>query len=349
MTEMLPPWLLPAWQAVRARGARLPHALLLTGPAGSGKRLFGERLAQALLCTQPDAQGFACGQCKDCNWIAGGNHPDHFLLVPAADEAAEEEAEEGGKKEKTRSTQIVIDQVRQLQSALEVGAGGHAGGRRVVLIDPAEAMNVAAANALLKSLEEPGENTVFILASDAPRKLLATIRSRCQVIEFMPPPEAQAQAWLQAQDVADDALLGFAGGLPLAAKTLATPVWLGLRRKLAEDLAQLGQRDPLRLAAEWEARLKAKDALEAGFAMPTLIDWVQRWLADGARVASGATPRFYADFAAALQAQTRIPLLAWLESLRELDTHRRSASHPLNPRLFLEDLFLSMFRRLRAH
>ena len=347
MRESLPPWLLPLWRGLRQRDARLPHAILLSGPQGSGKRLFAEHLAAALVCVAPQEDGFACGHCKACTWLASGNHPDHFVIVPAADEAADDEAEDNGKKEKARSTQIVIDQVRALQAALEVGSGGHAGGRRVVLIDPAEAMNTAAANALLKSLEEPGEGVVFVLASDAPRSLLPTIRSRCQVLEFLPPAASEAGAWLQAQGVSNPALLGFASGLPLAARRFSGGALTQLRSQLAADLSAVPPRDPLRLASEWEARIKLKATQEAGFSMPDLVDWVQRWLSDGARVAAGSVPRFFADHEAALRS-IPAPIHGWLAALRDLQAHRRSATHPLNPRLYLEDLFLTVLRRLAA-
>ncbi|MDQ7989723.1 MAG: DNA polymerase III subunit delta' [Candidatus Dactylopiibacterium sp.] len=344
--ESLPEWLLPAWRDLRARGERLPHALLLCGPAGSGKRLFATHFARALLCRTPDARGFACGHCADCTWLAAGNHPDLFTVIPAADEEEAEDADatEGGKKEKARSTQIVIDQVRSLQAALEIGSGGHAGGRRVVILDPAEAMNVAAANALLKSLEEPVGSTVFLLLSHVPRQLLPTIRSRCQVIDFPRPARAVAQAWLEQQGVKDAALLGFASGLPLAARELAQGARGELRRQLAAELGRLDSLDPLKLAADWEARLKSRPALECGFAMPDLLDWLQRWLADGVRVAHGLPPACFEDARADLARLAQGRAERYLEAYRAIQAHRRAAQHPLNARLFLEDIALCLRR-----
>ena len=347
--EILPDWLLPLWQDLRKRGARLPHALLFSGPEGSGKRLFAEHLARALLCQSPDAQGFACGACPDCKWIESGNHPDLFALIPAADEAmAEEEGEstESGKKEKAKSTQIVIDQVRGLQASLEVGAGGHAGGRRLVIVDPAEAMNTAAANALLKALEEPNGSTVYLMLSNAPRRLLPTIRSRCQVLDFPRPDAGQAVAWMRREGIENDALLGFASGLPLAARSYAKGVLFEARKKIASDLATLGVRDPLKLAADWESSLKAKGAQEGGFTMPVLINWLQRWLSDGVRVAAGNSARFFADYTAELSRQAQGRGEAWLNAYREIEAHRRMASHPLNQRLLLEELLLTVYRRI---
>lgn len=347
--ETLPLWLLPLWQDLRGRAARLPHALLFCGPEGSGKRLFAEHLARALLCQAPDAQGFSCGRCADCTWLESGNHPDFFTLVPAADEAVGEEEGDGqepARKEKAKSTQIVIDQVRALQTSLEVGAGGHAGGRRVVIIDPAEAMNLAAANALLKALEEPNGSTVYLLLSNAPRRLLATIRSRCQVLDFPRPAPHQARAWLQSEGVENPALLGFASGLPLAARGYARGALAEIRTQVANDLAGLDTREPLKLAADWDGRLKAKGNQEAGFTMPVLVAWLQRWLSDGVRVAHGNTPRFFADYGDELGRQAVGRADAWLAAYREVAAHRRMAAHPLNSRLFLEELLLSVLRRI---
>lgn len=347
--EALPVWLLPVWQDLRSRQGRLAHALLLTGPHGSGKRLFAEHFARSLLCQSPDEKGFACGHCPDCTWMASGNQPDFFSIVPAADEAEAEDAGEAGestKKEKAKSTQIVIDQVRSLQAALEIGAGGHSGGWRVVIVDPAEAMNVAAANALLKALEEPSGNTLYLMLSNAPRRLLATIRSRCQVVTFPRPGKESAFAWLDAQGIQNKALLGFASSLPMAAREYASGPLAEARSKLAADLAALPVKDPLRLAAEWETRLKAKGAVEAGLNMAVFIDWLERWLSDGVWVAMGQHARFFADFEDALAAQARGRSEAWLAAYREVQERRPIALHPLNLRLFLEDLLVGVFRRL---
>lgn len=352
-TERLPDWLLPLWQRASVDIARLPHALLLVGPPGSGKRMFAEQLAQRLLC-QRAQRGVACGECPACRWFADGNHPDMLRLVPASAEDADagdagEDAESvgDGKKEKKKSDQILIEQVRDMQSLLEVG--GHQGGRRVVLIDPAEAMNVHTANALLKSLEEPPTDTLFLLVSHAPGRLLPTIRSRCQVWPFPRPAADDAKAWLNANGVTDaDALLGFASGLPLAAKALAEGPMGEARTRFARDVAALHKSDPLRLASEWESWLKSKAALEAGLSMTHIVSWLQRWLADGVRVAGGSAPRFFSDAEPAIRQQCQSRGAACLSCYNELAAFRRVAQHPLNQRLFLEDVLLRVARSLRT-
>lgn len=347
-TETLPDWLQPLWRRVTGDLAKLPHALLLCGPAGSGKRLFAEQLAQRLLCGQAVSTGFACGECPSCRWFADGNHPDMHRMVPESAEESDDEAEgeAEGKKDKKKSDQIRIEQVRDMQGLLEVS--GHQGGRRVVLIDPAEAMNVHTANALLKSLEEPATDAVFILVSHAPRRLLPTIRSRCQVLDFPRPDGATARAWLDRHGVRNaEALLGFSSGLPIAARSLADGALGEARARFARDLSALPKADPLKLAAEWESWLKSKAATEAGLTLTHLVSWLQRWLADGARIAQGGGARFFADFEAVIGGLASGRGAQWLSCYNELAAYRRVAQHPLNQRLFLEDVLLRVARGMR--
>lgn len=346
----LPDWLMPTWRALQARRDRLPHALLLAGASGSGKRVFAEHLGRALLCRQPDPQGFACGDCDDCRWLASDNHPDLLRVVPAADqETAQDEqdaTDASGKKEKARSSQILIDQVRALQSALELGAGGHAGGRRVVILEPVEAMNVSAANALLKLLEEPGTGQLFLMITHAPKRLLPTLRSRCQAVAFPRPSDADTAGWVRRGGIPNaSAMLGFCSGLPLLAERMHERGLDAARQQLAEDLAHLPASDPLKLAAQWETRLKAKDAHERGLDLASLISWIQRWLSDGARCALGLPARFYADFQPELVRLSGGQHAAWIACFREFHGYRAVAHHPLNMRLVLEELFLVLHRR----
>ncbi len=159
-----------------AQKAQLAHALLIKGPRGIGKQAFGTELAQALLCESPASDGTACAQCKACNWFTSGAHPDFRILAPVTEGDAEAETEEGGKKTKA-SPWISIEQVRELHDFIYVSS--HRGGRKVILVCPAEALNVNAANALLKSLEEPPALTHFILISHRPQRLMMVRGSRC--------------------------------------------------------------------------------------------------------------------------------------------------------------------------
>ena len=207
---------------------RLPHALLFAGAAGTGKFRLAQSLAQALLCAHPRA-GLACGECDGCHLSAAGTHPDAQTLVPEAG-----------------SNTIKIDQVRRLVEF--AGRTAHFGGARVALIAPAEALNRSAQNALLKTLEEPGEGLVLILVSDQPSLLLPTIRSRCQQRHLPLPGRDAALEWLIPQVGERDApaLLAAAQGAPLRALGLQEADWFAAREKLAGQLlaVALGHASP---------------------------------------------------------------------------------------------------------
>src|SRR5689334_16771376 len=146
---MIYSWHKTEFGSLLKRKAGLPHALLLRGPRGIGKLAFAESLATALLCEKPAQDGAPCGQCASCGWIGQGSHPDFRRLEPE-NLARGEEAEQGAEKKEKASTQISVDQARSLADFIHVSS--HRGGSKVVLIHPAEALNVNAANALLKGL-----------------------------------------------------------------------------------------------------------------------------------------------------------------------------------------------------
>ncbi|MFP5440907.1 MAG: DNA polymerase III subunit delta' [Gammaproteobacteria bacterium] len=275
------PWQHAAWTALQARAAeRLPHALLLTGEPGIGKRRFADAFAAWLLCDTPQSTSLpsACGRCKSCLLAAAGTHPDLLVVVPEAMRASEDG--EGDGKKKKPSREIRVDDVRALIGFAAQTA--QFGGRRVVVIEPAQAMNVNAANALLKTLEEPGEGTVLLLVCDQPAALTATIRSRCQSLPLPSPTRQQAQAWLAAElggDSARATALLAAAGTPTRALALAdADDWVVQRRSLAPLLVDVltGEVSAVRFA---EQAAKAPEAL--------LLDWLPSLLVDAVRLAEG--------------------------------------------------------------
>lgn len=345
---MIHPWLQPTWQRLAELGERLPHALLFVGPAGLGKRALAEALAARLLCDAPRADGHACGHCEPCQWRLTGNHPDLQRVVPAADAVAaategegEPAAREAGGK--AASVQIVIDQIRDLQAALSVT--GHHSSRRVVVLDPAEAMNAFTANALLKLLEEPPAGCVFVLVSSAPRQLLPTIRSRCQQWHFTRPDAAALAQWAAHADKEARALLAIGGGMPLAAERLAQAGAAAMHARFVRDIGGLQPADVLRLAAQWEAWLKSKEALAAGFGLAELADWMQRWVGDLAVLRLGGRVRFFPAQEAALAAlASRMSVAAASACYNEFAQIRRVSRHPLSLRLVLEDMLMRYAR-----
>lgn len=239
----LRPWQADAWsrlQARRERGA-LPHALLLAGPAGLGKREFRDAWVKGLLCQQP-SQGLPCGVCRSCLLVAAGTHPDVISLSF------------GLRKDGVTRSEIVVDQVRDLSQRLAMSS--QFGGWQVVTIDPADAMNAAAANALLKTLEEPTASTLLVLVADEPARLPATIRSRCQRIDFAVPSREVSLDWLRAEGVADaGAALDAAGGNPGMARAWAADGALKQRGEVRQDLKALaaGRGDAMEVTRRWQA------------------------------------------------------------------------------------------------
>lgn len=235
------PWHAEDWarlQARRARGA-LPHALLLCGPAGLGKRAFAQRFVRGLLCEHP-TDGDACGQCRSCKLLDAGTHPDTITLSF------------GLRKDGTPRTEIIVEQIRDLSARLAMRS--QFGGWQVAIIDPADAMNTSASNALLKTLEEPATQTMLMLVADAPWRLPQTIRSRCQRIEFALPDEASALTWLKAQNVAKpQAALEAASGNPGLALAWAQTGALDRRIEVRRDLATLaaGRGQTTEVARRW--------------------------------------------------------------------------------------------------
>jgi len=245
LAEVPLPWQQETWRALASRllEGKLPHGLLIAGQPGVGKGLFATAFARLALCRDPK-DGRACGACSGCAQFDAASHPD-FSRVTF------EEREGKAGEEGTLKLNISVEQVRTLIGDLQLRS--HQGGRKVALIEPAEGMSVAAANSLLKTLEEPPADTLLLLVSSAPGRLPATIRSRCQVVALPAPETSQALAWLQVRGSRDDwsVLLGFCGGAPLAALELAATDISARRKAFFETLARLrgGQANPVMLAA----------------------------------------------------------------------------------------------------
>jgi DNA polymerase-3 subunit delta' len=327
------------WESLTAADARLPHALLFAGPKGVGKREVADALAARLLCeAAPAACQPACGQCPSCLMMASGTHPDFRLVQPEAAEEEEGGAAEEGKKK--ASKQIRIQQIRELEAFFHVG--GHRGGARVCIIEPAEAMNAVTANSLLKILEEPDASFYFLMVSNRWNTLLPTLLSRSRRVMFAAPAEAESRAWLSRRKLAgEEKWLPFFGQAPLALAEAAGNGRLKILDALVADLMK--PQDPLAHAGRWETHVKADGAL----AMEDLVTTVQKWLFDLGQVAVGAQPRYFPqriEPLAALSGRVSLPLL--MQAQKQAAQLRAWANHPLNARLFLEDLAVRAFRPL---
>jgi len=178
------PWLETYRQTIATALAqgRLPHALLLTGLQGVGKGVLAEAIAGQLLCPAATLETGPCGHCDACAQLNAGSHPDYLRIQPEED-----------------SSVIKVDQIRLLAEKLSFSS--HQGGYKVAVLNPAGNMNINAANSLLKTLEEPSDNTVLLLICERPSQLPATVRSRCQQIRVEVPGQDVALQWLAGQGI----------------------------------------------------------------------------------------------------------------------------------------------------
>ncbi|MBL8353162.1 MAG: DNA polymerase III subunit delta' [Burkholderiaceae bacterium] len=314
------PWLGDAL----ARSAALAgaHALLVHGPAGAGHLEFALLLAQAVLCEAggDEAAGRPCGRCSSCHLVATRVHPDLLIVLPDALRVqlgwVDDEDGRLTKADAKPSRDLRVEQVRQAIGWSQRTSGRGRG--KVLLLHPADAMNAAAANALLKTLEEPPGSMRLLLTSADPERLLPTVRSRCQRLRLGLPAADQALDWLQAQGVDEaPALLAVAGGSPLEAQACAreglTAAWLAaLPRRVAA-----GDASPL-----------------VGRALPRAIELLLKLAHDAQVQAAGGAPRFFSG--------EQMPGAADPAALREwqraLLRAARHDEHPWNAGLLVESL-----------
>lgn len=327
------PWHRVEFEGLLKRRASLPHALLLRGPRGVGKLAFAEALARALLCEHPDAEGHACGDCAACGWMGQGSHPDLRRLEPES-LSGSESAETGEKREKA-SNQISVGQVRGIAEFVNVTS--HRGRAKIILIHPAEALNVPAANALLKSLEEPPPQTYFVLVAHRWHRILPTIKSRCELVPLALPSPGAAREWLTQEGVARAELaLAQAGGAPLLAAGLDEDYW----RQREGFLKAIGSGSPDALAIAEQLRDQPPDRI---------VGWMQKWSFDLATYKTTGAVRYNPDFVPAIAAAARgVELLEAVRFLRSMTRLQRIVAHPLNARLFYEELLLTYVALLRG-
>jgi DNA polymerase-3 subunit delta' len=317
------PWHDALWSALARQFEQLPHALLLQGRPGLGKHDFAVQLAQALLCEQA-RDGVACGQCHTCRLFAAGTHPD-LAGVGLAEDAKS----------------ITVDQIRALGDFLSLRP--HTAARKVVIISPAEAMNINAANSLLKLLEEPPLGSMLLLVTSHPARLPATIRSRCARLLFRLPALALGQTWLQTRPHGGEAatLLALAGGAPLLAETLAREEFSPLRAKLLQDLTALsqGREHPVSCAARWK-----------GHGTGRILGWLHGFVADQIKLWMGAPASTLCNPELALSGMQEknkykiSELYGFIDAILE---NYRQLNSPLDELLMLEDILIRWVRLSR--
>ena len=315
------PWQAPQWLRLcelRANN-RLPHALLLGGPNGVGKRRFARAIAHSLLC-EKSITANPCGECRPCHLNLAGTHPDFKVLEP----------EEPGK-------QIKVDQIRAISDF--IGQTAQQGGYKILIIEPAEAMNINAANALLKSLEEPTDNTFILLVCDSVGLLLPTIKSRCQFLGFPVPAQAESLAWLAStlkEKGQADSLLRDAGDRPLAALALIESGALQQRQAMQTQLIDMvqGRASALQIAELW----KNIDLIE-------VLGWLQLKMSDLIRFNQGGV--FIGQHWQGLVVNDVKKIFLLVDVISTLQAKVSRGATP-NKQLVLEDILLrtcEVFRR----
>ena len=301
----------------------MPHALVVAGPAGLGKRAFAAELAAALLCDARRDDAHACGTCRACRLRASGAHPDLHPVSFALNDRGEPRSE------------IVVGQIRELAETLSKTS--QFGGFRIATIDPADALNPNAANALLKTLEEPPPGAVLVLVSDRPELLIATIRSRCQRVEARFPPRELALGWLRSQAIGAEAAaraLDLAAGNPGIALGFASPESLALAEEVARDLERIAGRA---VGAEEVAQRWAKDRPGERLELAGELARIAAWRSAGVVVPESRLARLTAR-------ADLFKLAAWWDRLNGV---RAQVSTPLRTDLLLFEV-LDEFRELAA-
>jgi DNA polymerase-3 subunit delta' len=300
------PWL--AAPLRRTLATSQAHALLIHGPGRVGQFELALALGQAWLCEQTSIAlvDRPCGSCASCRLVAARSHPDLLVLVPDALREALGWSVEGGEGddagEGTRKKPSKEIRVEAIRAAIAFATTTSARGRgKIVVVHPAERMNDIAANAFLKTLEEPVGDSRFLLCSAAPDSLLPTIRSRCQAVALAVPPAAEAEAWLAAQGIdAPAVLLAGSGGQPQdaleqAANGIDAAAWRALPGRIARgDVAAV-----------------------RGWPLPLALEVLQKLCHDTAALACGAEPRYFPRASLAGDADLAT-LLHWSRELTRL-------------------------------
>jgi len=285
------PWQQAIWQQLftaNINSDHFPHAILLSGISGIGKKELAFYLAKGLLCQAPQInhetqQVEPCSdpdpkkKCRACQLFESGNHPDLFHLTTPEDKKV-----------------IPVDTVRELIQWSVLNS--QLDGKKVVIIEPAEAMNANAANSLLKTLEEPVSNTILILLSNKKQALLATIRSRCQTIDLPLPDHDSSILWLQEHGLQEqgqaELLLSLASGVPLLALNLAKDQQLEVRNSIINKFLSIVQdgNDPVQAAEELSKQIAAAKKAKSkknrlDITAYDVIYWIDSIVSDLARVA----------------------------------------------------------------
>ncbi len=317
MDDLTPyPWQYHQWQILHEQRRRnlLPHAMLFYGQPGLGLDHFAHCFVQSLVCRSVDDNGFACGQCPACRQFAQGVYPDYQQVTIAEDKSA-----------------ILVDQIRELNEFIGLTQG--TSGRKVVLLSPADRMNINAANSFLKTLEEPSGDTMIVLVAHSLSRLPATIKSRCQLLKFSKPDKVMARQWLEQRGCTEvDHLLHLSSGAPCLAETLNDKALLDA---YSNSIAALLE------ALESRQTMPELRRVTSAAEISRLVLWIQSLLRDLQRAFHGM-PDVYFENSFHIQQLRRLSGLLDFRSVFEAGDRflklGATIDHPLNADLLLDDV-----------
>ncbi len=313
-------WHRPYWEKLSAyiHTGRLPHGLMITGVAGIGKTILAHFFARSLLCEARKKDGKPCEECRSCHLMDVQSHPDFIPIEPS---------KPGGV--------ILVEQIRELIGKLSTTT--HYGEHRVVMLHHAHRLNSAAANSLLKTLEEPADGTLIILVTESPSMLPVTIVSRCQKLNLPLPDFTLALDWLREQGIREnlEALFEMSGRAPFKALILSKQDSVETKNGFDELLLQLvkNKSDPVSVAE------KCSDIPEE-----QIIDWLTLRLVDMIRIASDPGVKNLANpvLRASLQQQVqRLNLQHLFQYLDQLVLAKQRLVNQANKKLVLEEIFIN--------
>lgn len=342
------PWQQEIWQKMMQGRQYWKHAVILKGKKGIGKYTFARCLAQSLLCHSPTTNRVACGHCISCGWFEQNGHPNFYSVMPDAlpadsnDErkhtTSKETSTAAAKTKKTLSQQIAVDQIRRLNDF--VYQTGHQDGYKVILIYPAETMTHAAANALLKKLEEPPADVFFILVTHQVQHLLPTIRSRCQQIAMPVPSVETSVAWLKQHGIdTPELILPLNDFSPLSAWSFVQEQLAVPHQHFIEQMTDQQKFDPFTLAQSLHA-----------ISLSTATNWLQKWCYDLVSHRTTGKVRYYVQSQSIIHTVSQpMDLIACITFARALNDKQKLSAHPLNARLFLEEMFIRYRTMMRKN
>ncbi len=367
--KSIAPWLEPLWDSMDF--ANFPNAILLHGQSGIGKFAFAIELAKSLLCESIHETSRPCNQCEACHWFNTGNHPDFIALVPETHRKllphADYESDESPKKgkaarddfdgeasEKKEKKNISIEETRSAIESLSIGS--HRGGNRVILIYPLEMLRSDSANTLLKSLEEPPANTIFILLADRVDRVLPTIRSRCRLLTAPRPDRELGLTWLRSElqkinglkvsDTDIETIYDEQGGAPYS--VLDSLIARSNKDDKDELTISIQAARYLLQSMSQGARINWLDAAEKTHKAQYsyLLAAMQRWTSDLQAVSQGGNARYYPKHLSTLKGLSQNAKLSkLLQFWKSLVQARRHENHPLANRVQLEAL-LSQYQQV---